>query len=186
MNVYGLPTTIDADGQQLHIRNDGDWRMVIDVNIALTDPELTEQERAEAALTIFYDCDLKTIKNLQAAANAMTEFIAIGENESAQTKKPKLIDWEEDAGIIISGINNVLGREVRAEAYMHWWTFIAAYMAIGDSVLATVVSIRDKVIRGKKLEKHEREFKRDNPQYFKVRKREAEANYSLLLELIDG
>jgi hypothetical protein len=186
MNIYELPTSIDAAGQQLHIRNDGDWRMVIDVNIALTDPELDERERAVAALTIFYDCKIEDISNMQAALDGMMTFISVGENETAQVKKPKLIDWEEDAGIIISGINGVLKREVRAERYMHWWTFIAAYMAIGDSVLATVVSIRDKIARGKKLEKHEQEFKRENPQYFGIRKRDAEASYALLLELIDG
>lgn len=184
MNIYELPTGIDAAGQWLHIRNDGDWRMVIDVNIAITDPELDDQERAIAALSIFFDCPIDEIKDVQAAANGMLQFISVGENEENNGQKPRLVDWEEDAGIIISGINSVLGREVRAERYMHWWTFIAAYMAIGDSVLATVVGIRDKVARGKKLEKHEREFKRNNPHYFKLRKREAEANYARLIDLI--
>lgn len=184
MNIYDLPTSLNAAGQLLHIRNDGDWRMVIDVNIAITDPELDEQERAVAALSIFYDCPLEEIADLQAAVNAMLQFIAVDDREDGNAKKPRLIDWEEDAGIIISGINGVLNREVRAERYMHWWTFIAAYMAIGDSVLATVVSIRDKVARGKKLEKHEKEFKRDNPHYFRPRKRDTEAAYSRLLDLI--
>ena len=186
MNVYGLPTSVTAGNQTLHIRNDGDWRMVIDVNIALTDPELDEQERAVAALTIFYDCELSSIENLQAAAEAMTEFISVDEDGPGHKKKPKLIDWEDDAGIIISGINKVIGREVRADPYMHWWTFIAAYMAIGDSVLATVVGIRDKISRGKKLEKHEQDFKRENPHYFNVRKRETAATNAMALELIDG
>lgn len=186
MNIYELPTCLDAAGQVLHIRNDGDWRMVIDVNIALTDPELNEQERAIAALTIFYDCPLEDIRDLQAAASAMVQFIAVGDEEETNSKKPRLVDWEEDAGMIISGINGVLGKEVRAERYMHWWTFISAYMSIGDSMLATVVGIRSKIARGKKLEKHEKDFKRDNPHYFKPRKREAEASYAFLLELIDG
>ena len=186
MNAYELPTCLEAGDQILHIRNDGDYRMVIDVNIALTDRELTEQERAITALTIFYDCPIGEIEDIQAAANAMVEFIAAGENDDGGKKKPKLIDWEDDAGMIISGVNKVLGKEVRAERYMHWWTFIAAYMAIGDSVLATVVGIRDKIARGKKLEKHEKDFKRDNPHYFKVRKKEAQADFALLLEIIDG
>ena len=186
MNIYELPTTVDAGGQVLHIRNDGDWRMVIDVNIALTDPELTDQERAMAALMIFYDCDLEDIKDFQAALDGAMMFIAVGEDDSIpQAKKPKLIDWQDDAAIIISGINSVLGREVRAERYMHWWTFTAAYMAIGDSVLATVVSIRDKIVRGKKLEKHEKDFKRDNPQYFGISKRQAASEHAALLELLD-
>ena len=52
---------------------------------------------------------------------------------------------------------------------MHWWTFISYYMGIGEGGLATVVSIRDKIIKGKKLEKYEKEFKQHNPQYFKWR-----------------
>ena len=185
MNVYDLPTSIDAGGQVLHIRNDGDWRMVIDVNIALTDPELTDQEKAIAVLTIFYDCNIEGIKDIQAAIDGAMQFISVGEDDTRKPNRPKLIDWQEDAGIIISGINGVLGKEVRAERYMHWWTFIAAYMAIGDSVLATVVSIRDKIARGKKLEKHEKEFRRDNPHYFGTNKREAAANNALLLDLIE-
>lgn len=186
MNIYELPTSIKAAGQELHIRNDGDWRMVIDVNIALSDPELTDQERAAAALMIFYDCKIEDIGDVQAALDGMMGFISVGENEHPHKKSPKLVDWEEDAGMIISGINGVLGKEVRAERYMHWWTFIAAYMAIGEGMLATVVGIRDKIAKGKKLEKHEKEFRRDNPQYFGIRKREAETSHALLLELIDG
>ena len=42
-------------------------------------------------------------------------------------------------------------------------------MSVGQSVLSTVVSIRDKVYRGKKLDKWEQDFKKENPQFF-VRK----------------
>jgi len=183
MNVYDLPTTIDCGGQVLHIRNNGDWRMVIDVNIALTDPELDEQERIMAAMTIFYAEPIEEIKDPQAAATAMGEFIAAGQDGNGHSNR-KLIDWEEDALLIISGVNGVLGREIRAESYMHWWTFVAAYMGIGESALATVVSIRDKIAKGKKLEKYEKEFKRDNPQYFRPNKRQSKADYEELLELI--
>ena len=40
------------------------------------------------------------------------------------------------------------------------------YLSIGESVLATVVSIRNKIVTHQKLEKWEKEFKRDNPEYF--------------------
>lgn len=43
------------------------------------------------------------------------------------------------------------------------------YCSIGESILSTVVNIRDKIVKGKKLEKHEKEFKRNNPQYFNWR-----------------
>lgn len=49
---------------------------------------------------------------------------------------------------------------------MHWWTFLAYYGAIGKSTLSTVINLRSKLITGKKLEKYEKEFIAQNPQYF--------------------
>lgn len=183
MNAYDLPTTVSLDGREYAIRNNGDWRMVIDVNIALSDYDLEEKERVLAALAIFYP-ELAEIKDVNGAIKAMFDFIGAGEQENPKKSDTKLIDWEDDAAIIVSGVNHVLGKEVRAERYMHWWTFVAAYMAIGDSVLATVVSIRNKIHKGKKLEKHEQEFRRDNPQYFMPNKKKAQADYNDLLDLI--
>ena len=77
-----------------------------------------------------------------------------------------MIDWDVDSQLICSAINKIAGKEIRFEPYIHWWTFLGYYMSIGDSVLATVVNIRDKILTGKKLEKHERQFRAENPQYF--------------------
>jgi hypothetical protein len=46
-------------------------------------------------------------------------------------------------------------------------------MSIGESVLSTVVGIRNKLIKGKKLEKFEQDYRRDNPQYFTWNSRSA-------------
>ena len=78
----------------------------------------------------------------------------------------KTIDWEKDSQLISSAVNKVAGQEVRAVEYMHWWTFMGYFNAIGESALSTVVGIRNKIAKGKKLEKYEMEFRRDNPQYF--------------------
>lgn len=184
MNVYSLPTSLNCSGQILPIRSRGDWRVIIDVNIALTDVELTNQERIMASLMIFYDTPIDSIVDLEEAAKKMVDFISVGDGDQEGPKRPKLIDWQDDAAIIVSGVNNVLKREIRADEYMHWWTFMSAYMSIGDSTLATVVGIRDKLARNKKLEKHEREFKANNPKYFS-RKRDSEAEHSILLDLIE-
>jgi len=183
MNPYDLPTSVIAGDQELHIRNDGDYRMCIDVNIALTDRELTEVERIYSALLIFYDIpNIDDIRNIESAVNGMMEFLNAGTQGSANSHK--LVDWHEDAMLIISGVNSVVGHEIRAERYIHWWTFIAAYMAIGESALSTVVEIRDKIARGKKLESWENDFRKQNPHYFSGFKSEKEADFNMLLELI--
>ena len=69
--------------------------------------------------------------------------------------------------------------EIRALPYLHWWTFIGYYMAVGECTLSTIVSIRDKIARGKKLDDFEKEFKRDNPQYFRWKSEQAESDMLL-------
>ena len=39
-------------------------------------------------------------------------------------------------------------------------------MSIGESTLSTVVGIRLKIVKGKPLAKYEKEFRRNNPEYF--------------------
>ena len=68
------------------------------------------------------------------------------------------MSWEKDFDIISSAINKNNSEDIRAVPYMHWWTFIGKYMEIGESVFSTVVSIRDKLQKGEKLEKWESEF----------------------------
>ena len=55
-----------------------------------------------------------------------------------------------------------MGQEVRALEYLHWWTFLNAYYEIGDCFFAQIVSLRDKLSKGKQLDKTDREFYRKN------------------------
>ena len=91
----------------------------------------------------------------------MYDFIRCGEPES-RVRPPKVIDWEQDANLIIADVNKVAGCEVRSLPFCHWWTFIAWFNAIGDGQLATVVSIREKRRKGKKLTDWERDFYHSN------------------------
>lgn len=171
--MYEIPTTLTVNETQYHIRHDGDYRIVLDCFAALNDAELTETERVVAALSIFYDEltveEIFTFDTdiLNEFIGKMFEFFNCGEPDGIAAKtQRKVIDWEQDQQMICSGINKVAGTEVRALEYLHWWTFMGYFCAIGESTLSTVVSIRDKTLKGKKLEKYEQEFKRDNPNYF--------------------
>ena len=172
--MYELPTTIDIGDKVCQIRDNGDYRMVLDCFIVLQDLELADNyERVLSALIIFYeDLDIDTALRLsedeiQIRVKKMYEFFECGQDNTYANKQDyKLMDWKQDAQLVVSAINNVAGKEVRAEEYLHWWTFMGYYMSIGESAFSTIVSIRYKIITGKKLEKHERDFKNENPQYF--------------------
>lgn len=174
--MYDLPTSIITEnGEEYNIRNNGDYRMVLDCLGVLDDEQLKPLERIYASLIIFYD-DFNDIDNVQEHQDVVEEllekmfaFFNLNEEvDKSQKEKPKLVDWKEDSALIISAINSVAGKEVRAEEYVHWWTFIGYYMAIGECSLTTVVSIRNKIYKNKKLEKHEKEFRAENPKYFRM------------------
>ena len=172
IDMYELPTKVSIDGKDFQIRNNGDYRMILDVFSVLEDPELEQKERLLSALIIFYDGmedidDVLSIPDIETAVKKMFEFFNGGRDESEATKQTrKLIDWEGDSALICAAINHVANMEIRSAEYIHWWTFLSYYMSIGECVLSTVVSIRDKTMRGKKLEKWESEYRRENPQYF--------------------
>lgn len=168
--MYELPTEIMIDERPYHIRANGDYRMVLDVFSILDDSELNNQERIISALIVFYDGmedidDVLKISDLESATKQMFEFFNGGRGEEGKASR-KLIDWEHDANIISAAVNKVSGKEIRSEPYIHWWTFMSYYMSVGECILSTVVSIREKILKGKNLEKWEREYRIENPQYF--------------------
>lgn len=171
--MYGLPTKVTIDGLDFNIRDRGDFRMVLDCFNALQDVELSEDYRVLASLLIFYNelNDLDSLQKYEPQINdlvkEMYRFINGGEDNSPGAERDvSLVDWEQDSQLVCAAINNVAHTEIRAVEYVHWWTFLGYYMSIGQSVLSTVVSIRDKIAHHKKLEDWEKEFKKNNPKYF--------------------
>ena len=170
--MYELPISITIADKEYKIRNNGDYRVILDCFDALEDTELDENTRLGVALIIFYEDfnsleDVAEFPELETAIDEMCQFFNCGQKESPGAKvKHKLIDWNQDSPLIFAAINQVANKEVRSLEYMHWWTFMGHYISIGKSVLSEVVGIRNKIVTGKKLEKYEREFKNQNPQYF--------------------
>ena len=169
--MYTVPTSIIVGDREYKIRNNGDYRVILDCFLALSDVELTAKERLLAGLIIFYEDfnsldDLAQNHDLETLTSEMYKFFNCGSDIVGTKSNRKLIDWEQDSQLICSAVNKVAGKEVRAEPYLHWWTFMGYYTAIGESPISTIIHIRDKIANGKRLEKHEREYRASNPQYF--------------------
>lgn len=158
---FDLPTALTIGDTTYAIRSD--YRAILDICIVLNDPDLTEQERSLAALDIFYpDFDAMPPEHYRDAVRQCFWFINGGEDESEQPRSAKLMDWEQDFRYIVAPVNRVLGHEIRAQDYLHWWTFLSAYYEIGDCTFAQIVRIRDRLARGKPLEKADRDWYRQN------------------------
>lgn len=178
--IYDLPKNLEIQGTEYEIRSD--YRAVLDICIALSDPELSDQDRAQATLEIFYPAfeDMPP-EHYQEALKQCFWFINGGEVEESGRKSPRLISWEQDFKLIAAPVNRVLGQEIRSLPYLHWWSFLAAYYEIGgDCTFAQVVGIRSKLARHKKLDKSEKEWLQRNRKLVDFKVKYTEAEESLL------
>ena len=154
--VGDLPRTISVNGVDYEIRTD--FRDIIKIIIAFNDPELEDKEKAFVCLFILYeDFDAIPKQEYEAAYKAALAFIDYGVGEDDK-HRPRTVDWEQDEKILFPDINKVAGYEVRTAEYVHWWTFVGYFLAVTEGLSSTVISLRGKKAKGKKLEKHEREF----------------------------
>ncbi|NLU23148.1 MAG: hypothetical protein GXW99_00205 [Clostridiales bacterium] len=174
-----LPKSILIGDVQYEIRSD--YRAILDICTALSDAELSEQERAVAALGIFYpDFEDMPQDCYNDALKLMYWFINCGDDEKKNRTAPKLVDWEQDFRYIVAPINRVTGQEIRAVEYMHWWTFIAAYYEIGDCLFAQIVRIRERKASGKALDKQDREWYAKNRELVDMKTQYTESDDSTM------
>lgn len=179
--MYSLQTSVQIGQALFKITQNGDFRMVLDCFKVLNDRDLSPIEQVYACLMIFYE-DINSLEDIGQYMNIieqlqveMLKFFNGGEEEdTTKSANYKLIDWEKDSNLICSAVNNVAKTEVRALEYLHWWTFLGYYMAIGECSFSTIVGIRSKIAKGKKLEDYEKRFKAENPEYFNIDMRSIE------------
>ena len=191
-SAWEFPTSLNIGGIDYEIRTD--YRGVLDLLTALADPELLDtDERMTAYMQskvmleiMFPDFDNIPMEHWQEALEKLSEFIDMGVSDDR--KKPKTMDWEQDAPILIPAINKVLNCEIRAQKYMHWWTFLGAYMEIGESLFSNIIHIRQKKAKGKKLEKWEQEFYKENMSLidFQQKPKRSEEEQALLRDYLFG
>lgn len=157
MNLWKLPRKHTIGGTPYDLNTD--YRDILEIIEHLNNENEPEFIRWRIAVALFYEQDVPE-NHMQEAMEYLAEFISAG---TADKKPgPKLLDWKQDAQMIVSGINKVAGKEIRAVEYLHWWTFISLFQEVGEGQLSTIVSIRHKRATGKKLEKWEQEYYNEN------------------------
>ena len=152
MNAWVLPKTATIGGTEYNIS--ADYRDILEIIGYLTDDSRPEFIRWQIALGLFYDKSIPP-EHQEEAMQHLSDFVSYGAKGNADHK---LLDWKQDATLIVADVNKVAGKEVRALPFLHWWTFLSYFNGIGEGQLATVVSIRSKLAKGKKLESWELEY----------------------------
>lgn len=180
MYAWELPTSLEVGGKEYAIRTD--YRVILDILAAMNDPEIFEpgmtedEKKIEQTMTmlqiLYIDFDSIPPKYYQEAAEKAVDFIDCGINGDDKPK-PRTMDWEQDAPIIAPEVSKVAGRDIRV-GETHWWEFFGYYLGIGEGVFNTIVSIREKRRKGKKLEKWEKEFYQNNKSLIDLKSKKIE------------
>lgn len=172
MTGYTLQTSVCVGGTDYPIRTD--FRAVLDVLCAMNDPELDGRAKSIVLIQIMFP-DWQNIppEHLEECCKQVCDFIDCGQKDDGRTH-PKMIDWEQDAPIIVPAVNSVAHTEIRSMEYLHWWTFWGYFMSVGESLLSSVLDIRQKKAKHKKLEKYEQEFYRENRELIDFKRKETE------------
>lgn len=179
---YSLTTSAEIGGKEYDIRSD--YRAILDVLEVFNDVELDNEQKVLTALAIFYP-EFLEIPNefLNEAVKQMMAFINCGD-DGDNRKRPKLMDWEQDFQYIVAPINRVIGKEIRSLEYLHWWTFISAYYEIGDCLFAQIVRVRSLKAKGKRLDKQDQEFYKENKRLVDIKSKYSETEEKLLQQWI--
>ena len=177
-SIFSLPTSVAAGDKSYSVRSD--FRVILEIFIMLDDPDLTDADKTEALLRMFYS---ERPSDPDTALQAFTDFV--DPRHGSQGKKPsgRLIDWQQDFDLMVAPINHILGFECRAAEYLHWRTFLSAYLEIPpESVFARVLRIREKRRTGRKLEKNERSWYNKNRDLVHLKPKFSQSEETILKE----
>ena len=170
MNSYDLPTSLTIGEVAYSIRYG--WRAVMDIFAAFNDPDLDDEAKTDVMLRILYpDWQEIPFYDLKEAVEKACEFLDCGQQEK-EGPRPRLLDWEQDAPLIVPAVNAAAGMDIRCNPNLHWWTFWGAFMNAEGGLFGSVLRVRQKKAKGKKLDKAEEEFYRDNRKLVDLRAKE--------------
>lgn len=196
--IGALPEVLTVGGEEYPIRTD--YRNVLQVFEVFQDPELTQEEKWIVAIYLLFEdfsCDDDVLEaaqdgfDLGKAMKQISWFISAGQPEKEVLELPTY-NWTQDEQMIFSAVNKVAGRETRELEYLHWWTFLGYFNEVGEGTFSFIVGIRNKLNKGKKLEKHEKEFLSHNKELVLMKKpltkeeQEQEDAYKSLLDEVLG
>lgn len=196
--IGALPEALTVGGEEYSIRTD--YRNILQVFEAFQDLELTQEEKWIVAIYLLFEdfsCDDDVMQaayygfDLSEAMKQISWFISAGQPEKQVLEQPTY-NWTQDEQMIFSAVNKVAGRETRELDYLHWWTFLGYFNEVGEGAFSFIVGIRHKLNKGKKLEKHEKEFLYHNKELVLMKKpltkeeQEQEDDYKSLLNEVLG
>ena len=181
--MTGLPDALTVDG--VNYRINADFRNILRIFAALNDPALNELEKAFVAVRRLFADDVTDV-NFRSLTERAYWFIGGGDMPQSKPSPVQLIDWHHDEQMMMPAVSKAAGVvDIRSLPFLHWWTFLGLFGEIGEGLFSTVLHIRQKKAKGRKLEKWEEEFFRDHKELVAVRTPEEQSEIDATRRFLD-
>lgn len=116
-----------------------DYRIGVQIQLCLSDPELSEAERTGTALWLLYG---RGLPDMQTAIEGLRWFMSCGNPQPVEEDGEPLYSFEFDAGRIASAFQRVFGLDITRER-LHWFAFVNMLGDLSGTAFTSVIDIRN-------------------------------------------
>lgn len=115
-----------------------DYRIGVQIQLCLSDPELTDSEKTGTALNLLYG---RGVPDFETAVAGLSWFMNCGETPKGGSGEPEVFSFEQDAARIVSAFKKVFGRDISRER-LHWFEFVPMLGDLDGTAFTSVIQIR--------------------------------------------
>lgn len=116
-----------------------DYRIGVQIQLCLSDPELSAAERTGTTLWLLYG---RGMPDMQTALDGLSWFMSCGNPQPVEEEaEPAVYSFEHDAGRIITAFQRVFHRDISRER-LHWFEFVPMLGDLSGTAFTSVIEIR--------------------------------------------
>lgn len=117
-----------------------DYRIGVQIQLCISDPELTDSEKTAVALGLLYG---NGVPDLQTAIEGLGWFMSCGAPEALADGEdgPAVYSFEQDAARVVTAFRKVFGMDISRER-LHWFQFVSMLGDLSGTAFTNVIDIR--------------------------------------------
>lgn len=118
-----------------------DYRIGVQIQLCLSDPELSDSEKTGTALYLLYG---NGAPDLPTALDGLAWFMSCGVSGFAQESdedEPAVYSFEQDAGRIVSAFRKTFNIDLSREK-LHWFEFVSMLGDLNGTAFTSIIDIR--------------------------------------------
>lgn len=118
-----------------------DYRIGVQIQLCISDPELSDAEKTGTALYLLYG---NGVPDIQTALEGLAWFMSCGEAQTPPEQadsEPPVYCFQRDAGRIVSAFRKVFGIDISREK-LHWFSFVSMLGDLSGTAFTNVIDIR--------------------------------------------